>query len=235
MVLLVSNTAAVQQMVTRDVAIALRHCERFRSIDGHARYLTSYMPELGGDIAGVRAVLDSVRTAGLFVAAKDHAALFSLGNWPATKPAPSRIFVITCDRPDAASRLLDSMLGVPELTQHESIFLIDDSRDATNAETNKTQVENFNLRSAKTIQYFGALDREQLLQSLIAELPEQEKSLRFLIDQNRWKNQKTYGLSRTLCLLLSVGYRAVILDDDVICSAMCIIRYNQVIMNNTNY
>lgn len=218
-VLLVSRKQPRQIIVTRDVAIALRHCRQFRSIEDHTKFLTAYMPELGGDIASVRNVLTSVRDAGLLTSAATYASLFATRD-TATAPAPSRVFVITCDRPQALQRLLESMLGVPELSRHEALFVVDDSRQEANAEENRAHVDSFNRHSSATLQYFGAAERNTLLQSLIAELPGQEQSLRFLLDQSRWQGQETYGLSRTVCLLLSVGRRAVLLDDDIVCTAI---------------
>lgn len=219
-VLLVNRQRPRQSVVTRDVAIALRHCQQFRSIEDHARFLTSYMPELGGDIAGVRTMLETVRDAGILTSAAQYAALFTGGAEAASAVAPSKVFVITCDRPDALQRLLQSLLTVPELRRHESICVVDDSRDAANAATNRAHIDDFNRRSAAALHYFGTAERDAYLQSLIDELPGQEQSLRFLLDRERWQGQATYGLSRTVCLLLSVGYRAVMLDDDVLCTAI---------------
>jgi hypothetical protein len=57
--------------------------------------------------------------------------------------------------------------------------------------------------------------------ALIRDLPEvQENGIRFLIDRKRWADKASYGLSRTLSLLLSVGKRAIMMDDDVICAAV---------------
>ncbi|MDX1734587.1 MAG: hypothetical protein R3228_09470, partial [Halioglobus sp.] len=80
--------------------------------------------------------------------------------------------------------------------------------------------ENFNLHSANTIRYFGDDDRQQLRQQLAQQLPGCADSLDFLLDRGQWPGQDTYGMSRTLCLLLSVGCRAIVMDDDVLCSAI---------------
>ncbi len=60
-VLLVSKSCGKKLTVTRDVSIALEYCQEFRSLREHAKYLVSYMPELGGDEAGVQQVLDGER------------------------------------------------------------------------------------------------------------------------------------------------------------------------------
>lgn len=215
-VLLVSRTQAAQAVVSRDVAIALDHCREFRSLQAHAQYLAGYMPELGGDAAGVRSVLEHVRDSGLFESAATYAT--ALGS-PAgsDSPPPSRVFIISCDRPQAVERLLDSMLAGAELTRHEALFLIDDSRDSASAARNRELVESFNLKSPRDMHYFGLPEREALVSTLAARLPQHAQSLHFLLDRSRWAGHATYGLARTLCLLLSVGKRALVMDDDILC------------------
>ena len=44
--------------------------------------------------------------------------------------------------------------------------------------------------------------------------------MRFLLQRDEWDGLPTYGISRSFALLLSVGARAVILDDDIVCEAI---------------
>lgn len=219
-VLLVSKDKPCQSVVTRDVAIALEHCKTFRTLQGHAEFLTAYMPELGGDVDGVLQVLGTVRDAGLLTAADDRLAVARSAAQASTSLAESRVFVITCDRPAAVERLLESMLRGAEIGRHESLYLIDDSRDASNADANRELVSNFNLSSPRNMQYVGATERAALISGLHEHVPGAASSIDFLLDHKHWEGQKTFGLSRTLCLLLSTGYRAIMLDDDVLCSAI---------------
>lgn len=68
--------------------------------------------------------------------------------------------------------------------------------------------------------YVGASQQKQLLNALVDEMPEHEAGIRFLIDRERWADKPSYGLARTLCLLLSVDSRAIVMDNDVICAAV---------------
>ncbi|MBT4522021.1 MAG: hypothetical protein HOC23_18635 [Halieaceae bacterium] len=219
-VLLVSKLGDKRLSVTPDVSIALGHCNKFRTLSDHAEFLVSYMPELGGDVAGVQRVLESVRDAGLMLNAADICQRISLDQEPSANLAPTRVCVITCDRPEAVERLLDSMLKEARLSQHKHLYLVDDSRDSANAARNQSAVESFSLSSPVTMTYIGPPQQHQLLRELVAALPENEQAIRFLIDRERWANFKSYGLARTVCLLLSAGDRCIILDDDVICSAI---------------
>ena len=134
--------------------------------------------------------------------------------------APTRIFIITCDRPAAVERLLESTLRAGNLLSHDALFLVDDSRDADNAAQNQELVSQFSRNSAKPMLYVGADAQQVMLDGLIESAPETEASVRFLIDRQRWASQPSYGLARNVCLLLSVGYRAIVMDDDVLCEGV---------------
>ncbi len=56
-----------------------------------------------------------------------------------------------------------------------------------------------------------------MLDNLVKQLPEHENAIRFLADRSRWQDFWTAGLSRNLALLLSLGHRLVMIDDDAVC------------------
>lgn len=218
-VVIVNTRSGGKLAVTRDVANALTYCLHYQTLPEHAAMLCAAVPMLRGQQADVLQILESARAAGILLAAADTAR--RIGTAPAPTPlAPTRVFIITCDRPAAVERLLDSLLEAGELSRHERLVLIDDSRHEDNARRNRELLGAFNRNSAKPMQYFGAQAAGDLLARLLAALPEQADALRFLLDRARWAGQPTYGLARNLCLLLSVGCRAVILDDDILCRAV---------------
>ncbi len=219
-VLLINRQSDAQMLVAPPVAQAMQLCRTFRTLEEHSAHLTGSIPELAGQQADVMNVLGMLREAGLLVSAEAVCDRLN-AEVPAALDRPAtRTFIITCDRPAAVERLLESMLRASNLSRHEAIFLIDDSRDEANAGRNREVVEQFNLTSPRNMHYFGAAEARELMDKLIAELPGQEEAIRFLIDRERWAADKTYGLARNLCLLLSVGRRAIVMDDDVLCSAV---------------
>jgi len=217
-ILLIHKYGNKQFVVASTVPVALGHCKTFRTLGEHASVIAANIPQLAGQEADIINVLTMVRDAGMMTTAESIADNISSVAGGPRSLAPSRAFIITCDRPDAVKRLLESMLHTGNLTRHEEIFLVDDSRKWLNADDNREAVEKFNLASAKSIRYFGADQQKQLLADLISALPQQQAAIRFLIDRERWAEQKSYGLARTVCLLLSVGKRCIVMDDDVLCS-----------------
>ncbi len=218
-VMIISRRSRKKMLVTRDVSNALTHCSNFETLADHTAKLCATIPLLRDQQTDVLQVLESARDAGILAGSTETAA--RLNSAPTdTHVPPTRVFIITCDRPAAIERLLDSMLAACDLTRHDQLFLIDDSRHASNAQQNRQLVAKFNRTSTRSMLYFGAEAAASMLSQLVAGLPAQERGLRFLLDRERWADQPTYGLSRNLCLLLSVGYRALVLDDDIVCRAV---------------
>lgn len=219
-ILLVSKYSSSQLVVNKGVFAALKQCTALRSMQEHAACLAASMPKLNGNVENAIRLLEAVRKAGLLTAASEFVERLRPLEGFRRFPAPSRVFIITCDRPVAVERLLNSMLVGTELALHEGFYLVDDSRGKENAIRNQKLVESFNQQSQVTMHYFGQLERDSLITQLITRSPEHEASIRFLLDQQRWRGYKTYSLSRTICLLLSVGFRSVVLDDDTLCTAI---------------
>lgn len=218
MMLVINRCNGRQQIIAPQVVEALKTCTVFRTLDAHAERLARTRADLKGNKALAHSALEQLRANDMLLAASTIRE--RLDQHGEGKPAPTRVFIITCDRPAAVERLLESLLRVGNLTRHDALFLIDDSREAGNRHANREAVERFNLRSAKNLTYFGAEEQQALQQRLIGELPEHEAGIRFLIDPAQWTGRKTYGRSRTLGLLLSIGYRAIIMDDDILCEAV---------------
>jgi len=218
MMLVINRQNGNQQMLAPQVVEGLTSCTTFRTIAEHAQQLASTRPELKGQEAMARQALEQLNAAGILLSAST---ICERLNEPAERTPPAtRAFIITCDRPEAVSRLLDSMLRAGNLTRQDALFLVDDSKDPANREANREAVAKFNLTSARDMYYIGAEAQAQLMQGLIDALPAHEAGIRFLIDAERWTGRKTFGRSRTLCLLLSVGYRAIVMDDDTLCQAV---------------
>ena len=217
--LLLDSASERRLLVRKEVGIALTHCEAYRTLRGHAEHLVATLPQLGGQVDPVIPVLAQIRDAGLL---REGATSLSQLTTPVEKTslAPVQVFIITCDRPAAVERLLKSMASSTAQGLPEAYTLIDDSRDVALAEANRALVEAHNAKAGFQVRYFGLEAREQLLTHLIAAEPNHEDSVRFLLDRQHWGDLPTYGLARSLALLLGVGSRVIIFDDDVLCEAV---------------
>ena len=217
--LLMDPQSEKRLLVKKEVGICLTHCESYRTLRGHAEYLVATLPQLGGQIDRVIPVLEQVRDAGLMRSAESVLQNL-LAPVDKTPLPPVRVFIITCDRPAAVERLLQSMSNSSALGLPARYTLIDDSRNASNVAQNQELVEKHNNSGPFQIDYFGLDAREKLLDHLLRAEPELEDSIRFLLDRREWGALPTYGLSRTLTLLLGVDNRVLVFDDDVLCEAV---------------
>lgn len=215
-VLLLGKTTGAQMLVQQEVAMVLQHCTVFRTLGEHARHLAAVFPQLGGNVADAERVLGMVRDAGLFISAASICERVNSGGAPEPLDR-GKAFIITCDRPAAVERLLESMLRNVRLGGQKQLYLVDDSRDPGNAARNREAVEQFNLVSPTSMHYVGEKEQSRLITELETALPDDLEAIRFLLQREPWQPKKTYGRARTLCLLLSVGDRCVIMDDDVLC------------------
>ena len=150
-VLLIHRHSDQQMIVAREVSVALHSCRTFRTLQGHADLLATTIPQLAGQQADVLNVLEMVRDNGLLTSAESVCErLCPPGTPAAANLPPTRVFIVTCDRPPAVQRLLESMLHAGNLSRHEHLFLVDDSRDSQNAVQNREAVAQFNLTSARS-------------------------------------------------------------------------------------
>ncbi|MFO7553367.1 MAG: hypothetical protein R6W80_18340 [Haliea sp.] len=218
-VLLLVRATGARLSVTADVAVALQQCTAFRSLHDHAQHLVQQFPQLGGNVADVTRVLQQVRDAGLLLPATQVCEQVNAASADTADLDRTVACIITCDRPAAVERLLESLLRGARLARQKQLLLIDDSREAANCTANAAAVERFNLLSPTSMRYFGPQEQAQLLQHAIAQLPRHETGIRFLLQRELWPGVPTYGRARNLALLLTVGERCIILDDDVLCAA----------------
>ncbi len=217
-VLAINRENGRQQMMSPAVVDGLAACTEFRSIAEHARVLAEIRPELKNKPELAEEALSTLLANGMMVRAGQVAGRFTGAE--SAELAPSRVFVVTCDRPAAVERLLESMLRDAKLSRHESLWLVDDSRQADSRTENRELVARFNTRSPREMRYVGEEAQRTLLEDLIANEPAAEAGLRFLLDAAQWSGHPTYGRARSVCVLLSVGFRTVLMDDDVLCQTV---------------
>lgn len=195
-----------------EVAAALDACRRFNTLGHHAKAIGEIIPELQGKPDDVLPVLQQMVDKG-FIQGADT--LYEQLQQPLTPvaDAPPEVFVITCDRPEAVTRLLTAL--VEQTASHAfRITVIDDSRDTQNQALNAAHCRE--ATSRLSLRYFGIESRKAMISALQRAVPEATDSAAFFLDRDQWPGQPTYGLARNFALLLSAGKRALILDDDTL-------------------
>lgn len=216
--LAINQRSGHETLLMPEIASSLRRCDRFRTLEEHTGYLCSVIDGLQGAEGDVLATLQSLAQSGILTSAAEITD--PLTKAPRLALAPTRVFIITCDRPAGLGRLLDSMRQSAGLEHHASIIVIDDSRDEANVAQNRREVELFNQQSPKPAQHMGHAEIRELIDVIGSALPQHKDALGFVLDRDRFAGQATYSISRTVCQMMSVGYRAIVLDDDVVCQAM---------------
>jgi hypothetical protein len=215
-VLLNDPASGARMAVTAPVHGALSRCDTFRAMDEHIAGITGGQSQ-GPKANDVRGVLESVRESGLMVSTK--ALCSELNPVPTDGPVAEKpvAAIITCDRPAALARLLDSMVNVVDFGNVERFYVIDDSRSAANQEKNAEIVAKRARRLDFEITHFGAQAAREFTGRLVAELPEHEEAIRFLLDRDRWADSYSPGVARNYAQLLSVGHPLIMFDDDTVC------------------
>lgn len=217
-VILQNRRTDARMIVTSDVAQALSFCTHFRTIAQHVEGIEAHMPALRGQPEAIRGALQNVRDHGLLQSAK--ALLTELKSDDVGKPrnTPVKVFVLTCDRPDLLERLLSSMAKLPWPEEALGVWVIDDSKEKQASDRNR-EICNRQLSDIHT-HYVGADQRAALIDHILQQLPQAAEALKFALDKDRWPGLATYGQARNLAQLLSVGYRAIVFDDDTVCQAV---------------
>ena len=219
-VLLHSRRSGTGMLVQPDVARALELCTHFRSLEAHTKQITEALPALRDHAQHTRQTLEHIAHQGLMESSETAFERITAAAKISTAELPSRLFILTCDRPDALHRLLLPLVQ-QALPEHvEGLWVIDDSRDEHHHQKNAAISEEANNACEVPIHYFGAEAKASLIESLVSACPDQTPSIQWLLDRDSWGETPTYGIARNLALLLSVGTRALVMDDDTLPEAI---------------
>ncbi len=206
-------------LVQSEVAHALSFCAPFRSMDAHLERILAAMPPLRDNPEDARNILTSIRDAGFLEPAEAAWQRLCVEVTP-HESTPARVFILTCDRPEALKRLLENLCGRPIDPAIESLWIIDDSKQAESLGRNAEIIGAITGRIPVPVRHVDAAMQQVLNNYLLASAPQHQTSLSFLLDADRWSGRPTYGRARNVSLLLSVGFRALVLDDDILLQAI---------------
>lgn len=215
-VLIQSKRTGKRTVVTNEVLYSLKFCDRFRTLEEHVSNLLKHIPNLAGHENDLRRILESVKDAGLIISASEFAANIP-AETPKAEPKPETICcILTCDRPQALSRVLNSISENCGTHRDRKWYVIDDSRELENQQQNRSITASFNQTFDTQLIYFGLEEQGEFEQRLVEQLPELDQQIGFLIGRYTRPQIASYGRSRNIALLLSVDRHLICMDDDIL-------------------
>ncbi|MDB2644091.1 hypothetical protein N9Y37_06545 [Luminiphilus sp.] len=206
-------------LLQEEVAHALSFCQHFRTLDEHLEQIISNMPPLGEFREDTLQTLTALANQGLLESSQTAWDRLSEGVEDRTL-RPCSLCIITCDRPAALQRLLAQLAGTTLPTDIDRIWVIDDSRSDAALAENARIVDHFATLFTEQVLHCDTALRNRLIAHLASTLPEAHGAIDWLIHRKGWGSQATYGQARNLALLLNVGRRMLVLDDDVLPEAI---------------
>lgn len=215
-VLIRSKRTGKKTIVTSEVLYSLRFCDKFRTLEDQVTIVADRIPELADHRDELRHILSSVLDAGLMVSAKAFSASIHTDPVPSDRDSGPTLCILTCDRPEALSRLLESIGKNKALNTDQLWYVIDDSRISEKQQRNRSIIDAFNQKQNAHITYFGPDAQRKFQTQLTDLLPEHEQQIAFLIGRHANAGIASYGRSRNLALLLSVNNHLICMDDDIL-------------------
>ena len=97
-------------------------------------------------------------------------------------------------------RLLESLCGRPIDPAIESLWVIDDSKQAESQGRNAEVIRAITGRVPVPVRHVDAAMQQVLNTHLLASAPQHQTSLSFLLDADRWSGRPTYGRARNVSL-----------------------------------
>ena len=212
-----SKRTGRQGILTSDALFALRQCNRFRPWNSQIDEISKLAQPGAANRDDIRNVLESTRQAGLVVSAREFLASLQPAT-PQHAEMPATYCILTCDRPAALSRLLDSLRRNHHFQPDRNhYFVLDDSRNTENQQQNQAAVDQARKKWGSPFQYIGNQQRSDMLSRLKALLPEaNHDAIDFLLSDKLQPELPSYGRNRNWALVLGAGTHTIMLDDDIL-------------------
>ncbi|MDG1216044.1 MAG: hypothetical protein P8N17_08525, partial [Luminiphilus sp.] len=206
-------------LLQEEVAHALSFCQHFRTLNEHLEQIISNMPPLENFRENTLRTLTTLANQGLLESSQTAWNRLTQKSEDVAL-TPGSLCIITCDRPAALQRLLAQLAETTLPTDIDRIWVIDDSRTDAALVENTRIVEHFATVFTEQVLHCDTALRNRLIAHLTSTLPEAHGAIDWLIHRKGWGNQATYGQARNLTLLLNVGRRILVLDDDALPDAI---------------
>lgn len=217
--LLAGHDRAILKLPVSSVRL-LGLCDRFRTLDEHARHASAALQIPPEQIPEMRQALQQM--ADREVLRTEHAV------WQMLTDAQDRqepdagietLFVRTCARPDTLGRLLESVGALENTGSLKQCLVLDDDSDAASAARTANLVQQYRNKLPIDLVYVSHEHRGHLLASIAAAAGVDPAALAWCIEGSDDDDQPGYGASFNLALLLGAGKRIALIDDDAALTA----------------
>lgn len=214
------QTSATPMLLQKELADALVLCNPFRTFESHFEEIAGHLPGIEEHRQDTLNTLADLAQSGLLESGRT--AWQRLTSRSGKNNSTScGVCILTCDRPVALERLLLKLTLAELPEQVDKVWIVDDSRESNSITRNAEIICKFASLCRANVIHVDETYRKKLVAHLVASLPEAAESINWLIARDHWGQFATYGQSRNLALLLNVGKRLLMLDDDIIPEAIC--------------
>ena len=205
------------QQVNGELAQILNLCDRLRTTEEHLRHIAKTLNLSSQHSSAIEEALTYLKNAGLLI--PESSLLAGLGQGqnatgPTATPPLSHCFVRTSDRPDNLEKLLTSMTHSLSTPSELSVWVLDDSKEASNVAKNGETVAAFQTQWPGAVYHVEIKARRALIEKVANRAGANHAKLHWLIEGDEQDPEPTYGASLNTALLLAAGQRFCILDDD---------------------
>lgn len=199
-------------VMTAEVGEQLPAMRNFATLAEHATGLVTRIPRFGGRLDVARAFVGQLAQIGLLRSA--HRQLELLNQGTRQPPPPLTALVIrACDRPEQLARLLASLRPHADALDGAPVVVLDDSRLAIAERANAEAIDAASAAGLR-ISHLSRHRQDQFVDALIAALPDDERSIRWLLTREPGERQFTGGRLWNMAMLLCAGGRMLQFDED---------------------
>ncbi|MGD2064493.1 MAG: hypothetical protein PVF51_13045 [Nitrospirota bacterium] len=213
--------AGASHCLSESAVDLLQRCTTFRTLDDHCQTLARDLHLDASLHAPVRNELEQLVALGLLTS---HESVWqeALAAYDVTTegapPGIATVAVVTCDRPDAALRCVESVIEAARRHGRDPALVVsDDSRDPASAARLRDAIDRL-ATDYPAVTHTGRAEREGLATALAAELGDDREvrgALRFALFGS--PDEITPGANRNALLLHHAGRPFLSLDDDTVC------------------
>lgn len=203
------------QQLNAQLVQILSLCDGLRSMEGHLRHIAQTLDLSSKHATAIQEALDYLKDHNLLIPESSLVlGLSQASEHGAPPPSLKHCFIRTSDRADNLQQLLSSiqhrLCDSPDLT----IWVLDDSKDASSVSTNTKTIDAFKMQWQGSVHHVDIAARRALIEKIARRSGADHGRLHWLIEGDDQDPEATYGASLNTALLLAAGQRFCMVDDD---------------------